>query len=65
MTDIAVRETSCGFRVALINHNPGDVEITFDPVITGSAPEWTDLVSQQRLTTNRPALTTSVVIARR
>ena len=49
-TDVAVRRTLNGFRVAFVNHNAGDLEITLDPLSSGLAPQWTDLVSLQKLT---------------
>ena len=59
-TDIAVRETHDGFRVAFVNHDPSDLEITFRPLTVGATPGWTDLVSGQKLTAAGASLTLEI-----
>jgi hypothetical protein len=52
-TDVAIKKTQNGFRVAFVNHNPDDLEILFRPVGRRSrlVSTWTDLVSNKKLPT--------------
>lgn len=51
-SDIAVEETSTGFRVALINYNSGDLEIELRSVVTTKAHKWIDLTKHNLLGSN-------------
>ena len=57
-TDAAVEQTRDGFRVAFVNHNPGDLEITFRPVksVDSRFFRWSDLVSGLKIATADPSL---------
>ncbi|MEA1878002.1 MAG: hypothetical protein U9N86_14190, partial [Bacteroidota bacterium] len=49
--DIAITKTDEGFRVAVVNHNTYELEITLDPldVPNGSAFQWLNLISQESI----------------
>lgn len=53
-TDMAVGRTPKGFRVAVINHNSGEMEVMLRPLKTPEvrASEWVDLVSRNKLETS-------------
>ena len=48
--DIAITKTDKGFRVAVINHNTYELEITLDPlhIQKGSAFQWFNLISREK-----------------
>ncbi len=52
-TDVAVEPTRDGFRVAVVNHSPVGLEVTFRPVKSGAGriSVWVDLVSEQKMAT--------------
>ena len=53
-TDMAVGRTPEGFRVAVINHNSGDLEVILRPFKTPEvqSSRWVDLVSRDKLETS-------------
>jgi hypothetical protein len=53
-TDMAVGRTPEGFRVAVINHNSGEMEVLLRPLKTSEvrASGWVDLVSRDKLETS-------------
>jgi hypothetical protein len=49
-TDIAVEQTKDGFRVALVNHNAGELPVVLRPNKTANAPSlWIDLMNEATL----------------
>jgi hypothetical protein len=50
-TDVAVKKTSDGFRVVVVNHQPNEREVILRPVRSGTETksEWVDLVSGQKM----------------
>jgi hypothetical protein len=50
-TDVAVKKTSDGFRLVVVNHNPNEREVILRPVKSGTKKEfeWIDLVSGQKM----------------
>lgn len=53
-TELAVGRTPEGFRLAVINHNSGEMEVLLKPLQSpaGQAFEWLDLVARNRLATS-------------
>jgi hypothetical protein len=49
-TDVASAKTAEGFRVAVVNHNEGELEVTLKPLrsAVGQASQWVDLYSRGR-----------------
>jgi hypothetical protein len=49
-TDVASAKTAEGFRVAVVNHNEGELEVTLKPhrSAVGQASQWVDLYSRGR-----------------
>ncbi len=52
-TDVAIEQTRNGFRIVVINHNSGEMEVILRPVKSGTerVSEWVDLVSDQKMLT--------------
>lgn len=48
--DIAITKTGNGFRVAVINYNTNELEITLNPLYVpkGSAFQWFNLISREK-----------------
>jgi hypothetical protein len=44
--DLAVKKTSAGFRVALVNHNDGEIEVELKPLagLESQTVEWIDML---------------------
>ena len=48
-SDIAVAQTSTGFRVAVVNYNASEMDVTLQPKALQTTSEWLDLVSNNRV----------------
>ena len=48
-SDIAVAQTSTGFRVAVINYNAGEIDVTLQSKASETTSEWLDLVGNNRV----------------
>lgn len=55
-TDTTIRKTAQGFRIAFVNHDSDDLEVSFIPVTAGTEAEWIDLVSEQKLKTKTASM---------
>ncbi len=44
-SDVAVAMTPTGFRVVVINYNPGEIEVALQPARSDGASQWVDLVN--------------------
>ncbi len=47
-SDVAIAQTPSGFRVAVVNHNGTEMEVTLQPNKSEGTFEWVDLVSNNR-----------------
>jgi hypothetical protein len=54
-SDMSVAQTADGFRLAVINHNSGDMEVMLTPikVTSGRVFEWIDLVTSKKVGTDQ------------
>ena len=48
-SDIAVEETSTGFRAAVVNHGAAEIEILLKPLTKRDSGEWFDLAANRRI----------------
>ena len=64
-TDIAVGRTTEGFRVAIVNHNSGEIEVMLRPrkALAVPASRWVDLVSRNKFETSTADRSIKVKIA--
>jgi TusA-related sulfurtransferase len=54
-SDIAVEKTTKGFRVAVVNYNATEMELTLKPIKTtaGRTLEWLDLETDRKISTEQ------------
>jgi hypothetical protein len=66
-TDVAIERTTSGFRVAVINHNDGEIEVTVKPrkIATGRLFKWVDLASGNELKDSNAARALKLKVAGR
>jgi len=50
-SDLAVEQTATGFRVAVVNHSPADIEVLLRPLTTSDSGEWLDLTTGNTIDT--------------